>query len=215
MPTDACSGRNLTWQYLHHHHLPALYASCPHAAAIVASHGCKNGTCRPSSYDMEFERYTWYDWDGLGDPTGGVGIVKGNKLDIPAGRWGWHRRPWGRDDVRDGWKQGGAVAVVGKRGLLGLVGLVPVTVGVGVGVGDGGDGVAGTGVSTSGASACLCLLLLACLVLLCAHFSQRVARRSRKKVQDFAGQGDGSVMERGDVESTEKKVEAGREKEES
>ncbi|KAI9055895.1 hypothetical protein LZ554_000833 [Drepanopeziza brunnea f. sp. 'monogermtubi'] len=184
MDRDACSGRNLTWQYLHHHHLPAPYASCPHAAAIVAAHECKDGTCRPSNYDMEFERYMWYDWDGLGDPTGGVGIVKGNKLDIPAGRWGWHRRPYGRDDVRDGWKQEGAVAVVG--------------------------------VSTSGASAHLCLLLLlACLVLLCAHFSRRVARRSRKKVQDFEGQGDGSVMERGDVESTEKKVEAGREKEES
>jgi hypothetical protein len=66
---DSCSGRNITWNYIHNHCLPTTYASCPHAAKILHSHNCLNGACHPNShFDKEFERYGWYNWDGLGDP---------------------------------------------------------------------------------------------------------------------------------------------------
>ena len=64
----ACSGRNITWQYLKHHTLPSPYDSCPYAAEILKSHCCDHGTCAPFKLDKEWERYGWYDWDGLGVP---------------------------------------------------------------------------------------------------------------------------------------------------
>lgn len=65
----ACSGRNITWNYIHNHCLPTTYYPCPHAAKILHSHNCRKGVCHPNSYfDKEFDRYGWDNWDGLGDP---------------------------------------------------------------------------------------------------------------------------------------------------
>ncbi|KAI1001212.1 hypothetical protein K3495_g6985 [Podosphaera aphanis] len=82
---QACSGRNITWQYLHHGHLPLSdntqynsasfpnhtpynYAACPDAAAILYLHNCWGGTCHPNRWNHEFERYKWNNWNGLNDP---------------------------------------------------------------------------------------------------------------------------------------------------
>jgi hypothetical protein len=80
----ACSGRNLTWQYIHNRGaLPTPYSNCPYAPAILKSHCCANGVCDPGYFDREFDRYKAFDWDGLGDPgpvgngTGKVGNGKG------------------------------------------------------------------------------------------------------------------------------------------
>ncbi|SZF04482.1 unnamed protein product [Blumeria hordei] len=81
----ACSGRNLTWQYIHQGHLPLLdhhnysqhsfpkmtlynYSACPDATRILRAHGCWDGTCQPNRWDEEFNRYGWHDWHGLGNP---------------------------------------------------------------------------------------------------------------------------------------------------
>ncbi|SZF04523.1 unnamed protein product [Blumeria hordei] len=81
----ACSGRNLTWQYIHQGHLPLLddhsysqhsfpkmtlynYSACPDATRILRAHGCWDGSCQPNRWDEEFNRYGWDDWHGLGNP---------------------------------------------------------------------------------------------------------------------------------------------------
>ncbi|KAI0998236.1 hypothetical protein K3495_g9957 [Podosphaera aphanis] len=81
----ACSGSNITWQYIHHGHLPLLdnteyniasfpgralynYSACPNAAAILHLHDCRNGTCHPKRWDREFKQYKWNNWGGLNDP---------------------------------------------------------------------------------------------------------------------------------------------------
>jgi hypothetical protein len=66
----ACSARNITWQYIHSNgSLPTAYADCPGSQAILNSHCCQEGRCHPTYFlDMEFERYEWNDWDGLGSP---------------------------------------------------------------------------------------------------------------------------------------------------
>jgi hypothetical protein len=67
----ACSARNITWQYIHtgNGSLPTAYADCPGSRAILNSHCCQKGRCYPTYLvDMEFERYEWNDWDGLGSP---------------------------------------------------------------------------------------------------------------------------------------------------
>jgi hypothetical protein len=64
-----CSGRNITWHYIHTNgSLPAPYSHCPDLSAILSSHCCSHGTCAPSWFDREFERYGYGKWDGLGDP---------------------------------------------------------------------------------------------------------------------------------------------------
>ncbi|SZF04469.1 unnamed protein product [Blumeria hordei] len=81
----ACSGRNITWQYIHQGHLPLLenhnysqnsfpnmilynYSACPDATRILRAHGCWDGSCQPNRWDQEFDRYGWEDWHGLGSP---------------------------------------------------------------------------------------------------------------------------------------------------
>ncbi|CAD6503232.1 BgTH12-02899 [Blumeria graminis f. sp. triticale] len=81
----ACSGRNLTWQYIHQGHLPLLdhhnysqhsfpkmtlynYSACPDATRILRAHGCWDGSCQPNRWDEEFNRYEWDNWHGLGSP---------------------------------------------------------------------------------------------------------------------------------------------------
>jgi hypothetical protein len=64
-----CSGRNITWHYIHNNgSLPAPYSHCPYASKIVSSHCCANGACTPSWFDREYGRYPYANWDGLGDP---------------------------------------------------------------------------------------------------------------------------------------------------
>jgi hypothetical protein len=65
----ACSARNITWQYLHNNgSLPTAYADCPDSQAILHSHCCREGRCYPYFLDIEFQRATYNDWDGLGSP---------------------------------------------------------------------------------------------------------------------------------------------------
>jgi len=66
-PTDECSGRNITWHYLRYRGLPRPYSECPNAVEVLTSKNCLAGECAPVN-DMEWDQYTWGDWDGLGDP---------------------------------------------------------------------------------------------------------------------------------------------------
>ncbi len=64
-----CSGRNITWQYIHNNgSLPAPYSQCPYTYEILSSHCCADGACTPSWFDREYGRYPYANWDGLGDP---------------------------------------------------------------------------------------------------------------------------------------------------
>jgi hypothetical protein len=65
----ACSARNITWKYIHSNgSLPNAYADCLDSQAILQSHCCKGGRCYPYFLDVEFQRYEYNDWDGLGSP---------------------------------------------------------------------------------------------------------------------------------------------------
>lgn len=77
-----CGGRNITWAYLKYNGtLPSPYAECGNAARVLKLHCCEEGLCRPSALDHEFDKYDWYDWNGLGWPyTEGDGkVVVGGK----------------------------------------------------------------------------------------------------------------------------------------
>ena len=74
LPNHECSARNITWQYLRHNGtLNYPYNTCTDAQLILDSHCCSLGKCHPAPYfDVEWGRYAWYDWDGLGDPYQGA-----------------------------------------------------------------------------------------------------------------------------------------------
>ena len=64
-----CSGRNITWHYMHNNgSLPSPYSTCTFAPEVLSAHCCSKGVCKPTFMDKEFERYANNDWDGLGDP---------------------------------------------------------------------------------------------------------------------------------------------------
>ena len=95
-----CGGRNITWAYLKYNGtLPSPYAECPNAARVLKLHCCEDGVCRPSSMDHEFDRYDWYDWNGLGWPyTEGDGkVIVGGKKNGKACKPPFIRRSFGRE----------------------------------------------------------------------------------------------------------------------
>jgi hypothetical protein len=86
----ACSGRNITWHYIHGNgNLPSLYRECQYTPEILRSNCCFEGSCRPFPFVGDFYRYQWYDWDGLGDPYDNI-------TNSQVGHWGSHSwwRKW-------------------------------------------------------------------------------------------------------------------------
>jgi hypothetical protein len=66
--------------------LPTPYSACPYASTILASHCCSGGVCDGGWLDVEFDRYRYCDWDGLGDPKPAVNGTE------KSGKARWRRR---------------------------------------------------------------------------------------------------------------------------
>ncbi|CAL3972876.1 unnamed protein product [Diplocarpon coronariae] len=157
---------------MHHGSLQAPYSGCMNAAAILHAHGCEKGVCTPGKIDHEFERYMWYDWDGLGEPTATPLKRTWRPPGITEKLPGSHKVPFAAGDttrMRAGNANGNWSGVVGKRALDGPV--------------DGADasGFRGVGVRLEMVVSVLLLVLVLDIAL---RFRRRAAG-NRKRTRDL------------------------------